>query len=244
MLTDKTIEQLVKDNHSLAAAFNFLGIHFENYTEHTLADICIEKGWKLEVIIQRIDEILNSTRNDVNLDILPIDLLIEYLKHNHFIFIKQRLPFISSLIKDFEGDDPEIKNELKMVFPLFLQDFVEHIYEEEDTLFNYVLLLNEADHNIEHIETIQQLMKTNSISNFQSDHEIHDDPFKGLRNLTQNFNLDERFDLKTKVVLSELKKLDVELQYHAKVENEILFLKANRIEQKVLSTLGSLNLAD
>jgi len=238
-LNEKTIEQLVSDNHALAAAFNFLGIHFENYNEQTLADICIEKGWDQAIITQRIDEIVISNEPNIDLDVLPIDLLIAYLKHNHYIFIKQRLPFITELIKNFEGNDPEIKNELKLVFPLFVQEFVEHIYEEEDTLFNYINILNEAHRDHTKLNKVQAKMMDNSMSHFQNDHEIHDDPFKGLRELTENFKVTDKFDLKTKVALCELKKLDDEMHYHAKVENGILFPKALELERKVLALVRS-----
>lgn len=238
-MKEKTIQELIKDNHSLAAALHFLGIHFENYTEHTLEDICTERGWNVDKIAMKIKELLTTNATTLQFNSLPIDLLIEYLKHNHFIFIKQRLPFITELIKNFEGDDPAIKAELKLVFPLFVEEFVEHIYEEEDTLFNYILLLNQADRNKAALNKVQARMLENSIKHFQSDHELHDDPFKGLRKLTNNFDIDDRFDLKTKVALSELKKLDNELHYHAKVENDILFPKAIELERKVLALLRS-----
>ncbi len=238
-IRNKTILELVSDNHLLAAAFHFLGIQFENHNEHTLADICKQRGWDENTITQKIDEILASNKNAINLDVLPIDLLIEYLKHIHYIFIKQRLPFISDIIKNFEGENPAIKAELKMVFPLFLQEFVEHIYEEEDTLFNYIILLNNADKDNAKLNKVQAKMMDNSIRHYQSDHELHDDPFKGLRRLTNNFEMDDSFDLKTRVAIAELKKLDEELHYHAKVENDILFPKALQLERKVLALLRS-----
>ncbi|MFN0050291.1 MAG: iron-sulfur cluster repair di-iron protein [Cytophagales bacterium] len=238
---EKTIEELVTEKPSLAAAFNFLGIHFENYNEHTLSEICAQKGLNKSIIEIRIEEILGASNNAMDLDILPLDLLVEYLKHNHYIFIKQRLPFITQIIKNFDGDFPEIKNELKLVFPLFVQDFVEHIYEEEDTLFNYISILNEVNIDSIKLNGVQAKMLGNSISRFQNDHEVHDDPFKGLRGLTENFEIDPKYDLKTRIALTELKSLDAEMQYHAKVENEILFPKALALERKVLALIGSAN---
>jgi len=172
-------------------------------------------------------------------DGLTNELLIEYLKHNHFIFIKQRLPFIMGLVKNFEGDFPEIKNELKLVFPLFVEDFVTHIYEEEDTLFSYILLMDSALNDQASLNKVQAKMMENSIKHFQSEHEVHDDHLKGLRRLTNDFEIIPTYDLNTKVVLTELKKLDEELHFHAKVENNILFPKALELERKVLALLRS-----
>lgn len=236
---NKTLEQLINENHNLAAAFHFLGIQFEHYTEFTLEEICQKKGIKIEFLEQKINDFLASKSNELKFNLLSVDLIIEYLKHAHYIFIKQRLPFIVDLVKKFDGDYPEIKNELKLVFPLFVEDFVSHIYEEEDTLFNYIQLMHKSLDDVSLINKVQAKMMENSIRQYQSEHEIHDDHLKGLRNLTNEFEIKSNYDLNTKVVLNELKKLDEELRYHAKIENNILFPKALDLERNVLAQVRS-----
>ena len=49
--------------------------------------------------------------------------LMAYLKHSHVIFIKEYLPYIGILIDKLKGPGPLIKD-LKLVFPLFFEDFV------------------------------------------------------------------------------------------------------------------------
>jgi regulator of cell morphogenesis and NO signaling len=240
MQREKTIEQIISENHFVAEGLHFLGIHFHNYSEKTLAEVCKEKGLQVETVIEKINSTTNRPHNTpIKFDGLSDDLLIEYLKHNHYIFIKQRLPFIMSLIKNFEGDFPELKSELKLVFPLFVEDFVTHIYEEEDTLFSYILLMHNALDNKAILNKVQAKMMDNSIKQFQADHEVHDDHLKGLRRLTNDFEIIPTYDLNTKVVLTELKKLDEELHFHAKVENNILFPRALELERKVLALLRS-----
>ncbi|TAF74268.1 MAG: iron-sulfur cluster repair di-iron protein [Bacteroidetes bacterium] len=236
---NKTLEQLINENHHLAAALHFLGIQFEHYTEFTLSEICQKKGIALDFVEQKIKDFLTSNYNEVKFDSLSVDLIIEYLKHAHYIFIKQRLPFIVDIVKKFDGDFPEIKNELKLVFPLFVEDFVSHIYEEEDTLFNYIQLMHKSLEDVSLINKVQAKMMENSIKQFQSEHEIHDDHLKGLRNLTNEFEIKPAYDLGTKVVLAELKKLDEELRYHAKIENNILFPRALELERSVLARVRS-----
>jgi regulator of cell morphogenesis and NO signaling len=240
-IKEKTIEQIISENHFVAEALHFLGIHFNNYSSKTIEDVCKEKGLSLNLVLQKIQEesIPKPHKELIKFDNLSLDLLIEYLKHNHFIFIKHRLPFIMTLVKNFEGDFPEIKSELKLVFPLFVEDFVTHIYEEEDTLFNYILLLNSALDDQAILNKVQAKMMEHSIKQFYNDHEVHDDHLKGLRRLTNNFEISEIYDLNTKVVLTELKKLDEELHFHAKVENNILFPRALELERKVLAKLRS-----
>lgn len=239
-LASKTIFELVSDNHSVAAALHFLGIHFYNYSEQTLEEICKEKGWKTEKVLENINEALHpSNSNSLKFNELPIDLLVEYLKHSHYTFIKKRLPFINDLVKNFEGNSPELKEELKLVLPLFVEDFIEHIYDEEDTLFTHILLLNKALGSEEALNKVQARLLDHSIKHYQTDHEIHEDQLKGLRRMTNNFEILDSYDLSTRVALSELKKLDDEMRFHAKVENEILFPKALQLERQVLAMVHS-----
>lgn len=241
-LQNKTIQELVSDNHAVASALHFLGVHFTNYSEENLSQLCAAKGWKVEWLISSIEDMIHqSSINNIQAQELPIDLLIEYLKHNHFVFIKRKLPFLSELIKNFEGQDPQIKEELKLVFPLFVEDFIHHIYEEEDTLFYYILLLHKAQAEAHLHNKAQSRMLEYSIKAFEADHAVHEDQLKGLREMTNNFEILDRYDLHTKVVLSELKKLDDELSVHAKVENTILFPKALELERLVLATVRSEN---
>jgi regulator of cell morphogenesis and NO signaling len=235
----KTISQLVSDNQYIASALHFLGIHFDKYTDKTLEEICRARGWNITLIENRIEEILKSNLAEINLNSLPIDLLIEYLKHNHYIFIKQRLPFLTDTINNFEDDSCEIKNELKIVFPLFVNDFIEHIYEEEDTLFTYVLQLNKAQKDPKALAEIHTKMQKFSIKHFQKDHHLHDDQLKGLRRMTHNFEIEDSQPLPLKIVLAELSKLDREMLWHAKIENDILFPKALDLERKVLGLAAS-----
>ena len=162
----KTISQLVLDNQYIASALHFLGIHFNKYTDHTLEEICNSKGWNITLIENRIENILQNNNQLLNINNLPLDLLIEYLKHAHFIFIKQKLPFLTEMVANFESDSTEIKNELKLVFPLFVQDFIEHIYEEEDTVFSYILNLLKADKGEQNLYKLNDLLMQTNIKHF------------------------------------------------------------------------------
>ena len=239
-LSDKTIQELVADNHYLAEALHFLGIHFYDYSEQTLEDICQEKGLNLDFVLKYIsDSLENRSISAISFEALPLELLVEYLKHNHYIFIKKRLPYIYELVKKLPEDNEELKEELKFVLPLFVEDFIHHVYEEEDTLFSYILLMLKALKDQAALNKVQARMMENSIKQYQTEHEVHEDQLKGLRRMTNNFEIMPHYDLNTKVVISGLKKLDEELRYHAKVENNILFPRALELERKVLAMLRS-----
>ncbi|MEQ8575383.1 MAG: hemerythrin domain-containing protein, partial [Fulvivirga sp.] len=157
-------------------------------------------------------------------------------KHAHYIFIKQKLPYLSRLIECLdnhsEGYEAVVKD-LKFVFPLFVEDFIHHIYEEEDTLFSYLLSLYHFKKGRGNISKMYFEMENHSLSSYASEHQEHDDEMMGIRQITRQYQLGEKSPLHLRVVYAELQALESELKTHAKVENEILFPKALALEREV-----------
>ena len=176
---------------------------------------------------------LNSLKQ---LKSLPIDLLVEYLKHSHYLFVKKRLPYIGQLIDGLQGIHPRytsLAQDLKSVYPLFVEDFVRHIYEEEDTFFTYIGRLLNFIRSEKPVSSVLYIMNKFSVNDFALDHEIHDNEMDGFRQFTNNYSYCEQADLHIKVLYSELERFEKDLLKHAKIENEILFPKALQLERQV-----------
>lgn len=234
------IADIVSNNPKTASVLHFLGIHFYNYTEQTLEQVCIAKGLNVETVSYKIENTIQQNKEEkISLVEFPVDLIIEYLKHWHFIFVKERIPYLSDLLFNLDHDIyPEI-NELKLVFPHFVEDFIEHIYEEEDQLFYYILQLNNALKGALNMYKTNKLLEQKAIQEFALEHDIEDDEMKGIRKLTNNYTMPDTRNLQVKVLLSELQSFEQELKIHARVENELLFPKALFVEQEVNNMLKS-----
>lgn len=235
-LQNTRIQELVDKNYVHGYVLFYLGIRFYEYSELTLAQVCERRGLKVEQIIRELESPTHLKEADLPLISYPVDLIIEYLKHSHFLFIKHKLPYIARLVESFKAqhdDYLQIERDLKMVFPLFVADFIEHIYEEEDTLFHYILALEKASKGKFSPGKLFHLMEKNSVQKFAMEHEAHDDEMEGIRRITRNYQLLERAPLHVKVIYSELKSFETSLITHARIENEILFPKAMGIEAKV-----------
>jgi regulator of cell morphogenesis and NO signaling len=173
---------------------------------------------------------------DLPLITYPVDLIIEYLKHSHFLFIKHKLPYLARLIESFKSNHDDfhtIERDLKVVFPLFVEDFIEHIYEEEDTLFDFIRTLERASKGNFIPTHLYQAMEKNSVQKFAMGHDAHDDEMEGIRKITKNYAQDSKTPLHVKVLYHELIEFERSLITHARIENEILFPKAMALENKV-----------
>jgi regulator of cell morphogenesis and NO signaling len=235
-LKDKRIAELVDQNYVHAYVLFYFGIRFYEYSEYTLEQVCQKQGLKVDQVVKELEGPTHLKEADLPLVSYPIDLIIEYLKHSHFLFIKHKLPYIARLVESFKAHHEEyssIERDLKLVFPLFVEDFIEHIYEEEDTLFHYILALEKASKGNYTPSKLYYLLEKNSVHKFAVEHEAHDDEMEGIRKITRNYTLGKNAPLHVKVIYSELTEFEKSLITHARIENEILFPKAMAAENKV-----------
>ncbi len=234
-LDKKRIIDIVDCNYIHASVLYYFGIEFYNYSEQTLEQACLEKGLNVKTVIHKL-EMADMCEEQVALNQFPIDLIIEYLKHAHYIFIKQKLPYLSHLIQRMDITASPYSHaikDLKFVFPLFVEDFIHHIYEEEDTLFSYLISLNNYLKGKGNISKLYFEMENHSLSQFASEHQEHDDEMMGIRQITNEYSLQAKAPLHLRVIYAELQALEQQLKTHAKVENEILFPKALALEKQV-----------
>jgi regulator of cell morphogenesis and NO signaling len=235
-LRKKQINQLVEENYVHAYVLYYFGIRFDDYTEHTLEAVCTEKGLNLEQVVRELESPHLLQEEHVPLISYPVDLIIEYLKHSHFLFIKHKLPYIAHLVNSFKtqhDDYRAVERDLKVVFPLFVEDFIHHIYEEEDTLFRYIKALDRASKGIYIPTRLYYLIEKHSVQKFAIEHEVHDDEMEGIRKITSDYSLPPHAPLAVKVIYNELREFEKSLIAHARIENDILFPKAMVLETKV-----------
>lgn len=235
-LKDKRIGDLIEENYVHAYVLFYFGIKFFEYSTLTLEQVCIQKGLRLEQVIKELESPKHVQENDLPLISYPLDLIIEYLKHAHFIFIKHKLPYMASLVESFKAehrDYTSVERDLKVVFPLFVEDFIHHIYQEEDTLFSYIRLLERALKGKYNPARLFYMLEKSSLQKFAGEHEAHDDEMKGIRKIAKDYFVDSNTPLHVKVMYSELKNFEKNLIVHARIENEILFPKAMTLENKV-----------
>lgn len=235
-LKDTRISELVTQNYVHAYVLYYFGISFYEYSELTLEQACQERGLRTDQVVKELESPTHLKENDLPLLAYPIDLIIEYLKHAHYLFIKHKLPYIARVIESFKANHKDylhLERDLKLVFPMFVEDFIHHIYEEEDTLFTYIKVLERASKGKYNPTTLFYQIEKNSVHKFAMEHEAHDDEMEGIRKITRNYTLDSDAPLHLRVIYNELKEFEKSLTTHARIENDILFPKAMALENMV-----------
>ena len=236
---DKSIGSLVEENFIYARALHYLGIAFFEYEDKDLRDISIEKGLSCQQIVKCFYDFDNKQSCSYNeLERYPLPYVIAYLRHSHFMFIKEKLPFIDFLLENYPNNDLV---DLKVIFPVFVENFVHHIHEEEDVVFKYVdTLISIIQKKPSNILSLYFPHLRFTLQDFQNEH-LAEDETGQLRDFIDNYTAK---DLHGKIIIQELKSFDREVLYHAAIENEIFFKKALKTESKVFAMVKELSICN
>jgi regulator of cell morphogenesis and NO signaling len=226
----KSISSLISENFVYARALDGLGIDFTIHKEDKLADLVKQMGMEQRTVVRSL--YLSESRyrpTFTELEAYPLQFLVRYLRYSHTSYIKEYLPFVYRLLQKVDQANEDI-GDLKAVFPLFVEDFINHIYEEEDELFHYIVLLDKVNKSGSQ-EDIENLIPHLGIS-LQEILEEHaeEDEMKNFRELIEKII---PTSLEMDVVLAEIKSFDRELHFHAEIENQILLPRAIKLESKI-----------
>lgn len=234
MVFEKTIEEVIDENYVYARALHYLGIDFFENPHKKLNEICKEKDLDKRLVIKSFYMFDSNPRISFSeLETYPTELLVEFLKQTHHIFIKEKLPFIVHLAKNWEAN-----RNLSSLLPDFIEDLIKHIYEEEDSTFKYIqLLLDISKRKVNAPVSALLSFKGFSLEKEYAHHEAEDE-FAAIRTLISSI---EAKDLRERILIKEINAFDREMVYHAEIENKIFFPKAIQLEAEVNSKIQLLS---
>ncbi len=232
----KSIAELVSENYILAEVLHYFGISFFRHEKYSLEEVCQQHKVNLNQVITELEQWANRiepTKEELYLH--PIEVMVSYLKKKHRYFVRQALPFLSSMVEGIElgAAYKGLMTDLRLMFPLFVDDFIHHIHEEENTLFNRVSMLQDFDRGVLPLFESIKVFSLPPVSKMAEEHEAHDDEMEGIRKLTNDYQIPEDAPVSMKILFHELQQLERELILHAKIENDLLFPKALELEKEV-----------
>ncbi|WP_448519665.1 iron-sulfur cluster repair di-iron protein [Rhodoflexus sp.] len=242
---EKSLAELVTEDHSIGAVLHIFGIDFCLNGSKTLEAVCREKRMSTIPILKEWEAMRQQERSSMPelLKGYTVDAIIDYLKNSHRIFMRRRLPYMQHLVNRAQPQNlspamQETLNDLKLAFPLFAEDFVHHILEEENETFRYILLLDDALYRRGGLGKAFFAMQKHTMQHIAAHHHDDDDDMRGIRELTNDYATDHSTPLVIHVLYSELQRFESELQTHAAIENRILLPKAFQLESKVKKMLA------
>ena len=242
-LDNTRVFDIVSNDFKYAKALNSFGIDFYKHYDLTIDQICKKRGLSSNSIHGYRVAMDETFDLDVKtLKSSPLNLVIEYLKHNHSYFIKNKLPYIKSLISSLSLENKKFNffKDLKFIFPLFYEDFVDHILEEEKYIFSYIQKLYHLEDSKSHAKIFFEMKKI-SLKDIAKEHLEEDSEMAGIRGLTSDYSYENIEKLHLKVIFQELQAFDKELEIHSEIENSILFPRALDLEKNIADKIRNIS---
>src|SRR5690606_32880818 len=186
-----SIGDLVEQNYVFAAVLHFFGISFFQYEEASLEEVCKKfKVSPVQIMTDLASWALKDEPSNEALSWHPIEVLVDYLKNIHHVLLRHEVPFLSNMIsgirsvKAFEA----LLADVRLMFPRFVDDFIHHVHEEENTLFRRISLLHQIERGEYNMVDALALLDTTPISDLADEHEVQNDEMEGIRKLTSDYD--------------------------------------------------------
>jgi regulator of cell morphogenesis and NO signaling len=220
----KTIGELAMELPRAIAIMERWEIDYCCHSNRSVADACAAAGVKVTDLLGAIGEPRVPLAG--GWETKPLAELLRYIVDTHHVYTRQTLETVSLLadkvLARHGRNHPEIQNVHSLVFEL-ARELFPHMRREEDVLFP-------------HIEAVEATgtgrAVTNRLEAMMVQHEAAGDILASLRKITSGYKLPDDACLSFRALYERLADLEIDLQEHIRLENDVLFPSAIRLEQR------------
>ena len=225
-------------NYLLLPILNRFDIQL-GFGDKTIGEICKEKRINTDFFLV----IVNSFHDR---DYFPqgkllefsLSLIIDYIHKSHSYYLTNKVPQVEALIHELSRKAaPEQKKQLTLIerfFSEYKNELTEHIEDEEQRVYPNVLLLDEAFNTgvikDEHLALIREY----PIDAYARKHSNIEEKLYDLKNIIIKYFSPAIDSATSNALLTEIFRLERDLNDHARIEDKVLVPKVRIIEQELL----------
>ena len=234
---EDSVGKIVARDYRAADVFHKKGIDFCCGGKKPLSVACAEKGLDTEGVIQALEMALSDdSQAIVAFDDMPLDELARYIEDKHHAYIHQNLPilktYVEKVARTHGGNYPELIT-LYEIFMGMYEHLQLHLQKEERMIFPYVQTLVKAERGNTTIPVAPFGTVSNPIRVMNSEHDTEGERFRRIRTLLNDYDVPRYACMTWRVMLQKLEEFEQDLHQHIHLENNILFPKAERLENVV-----------
>lgn len=236
---EKTIGQMVAEDYRVAQVFKNHKIDFCCKGNRSIEEVSEKYGLDVDVLLDEIDEVKQKTNNDnANFKSWPLDLLADYIEKKHHRYVEEKIPilkqYLAKLCKVHGERHPELFQIIEH-FNASAGELAMHMKKEELLLFPWVSKMVKAEQQNEPLDRPHFGTVKNPITVMMQEHENEGDRFRLIAELSNDYTPPADACNTYRVAFSLLKEFEEDLHRHIHLENNILFPKAEVLEQKFVS---------
>ncbi len=235
---DTKMSDLIHQDYWLIPVIGRFGIKF-GFGNKTVADVCndndINKCFFLEIVnsYHSVDYFPSEQLQNFN-----AKLIIQYLSNTHAYYLNVKMPDIQLYIDSMEksADEKNIKNVklLNDFFKQYKEELTVHLVNEDENIYPYVLAIEEAllTNNIS--EEIIERIKKEPIKKYERNHDNIEIKLRDLKNLIIKFLPPVLCQELCQKLLTELFRLESDIENHTRIEEKVLIPKVKHLEQTII----------
>lgn len=234
-MVDKSLYELLEENHAYASVLHWCGIDAFDYLQETLGDVCRIKN----INTKNVEEALAQLNNKSDMPFARLQRmspaeLCNYLMKTHHHYSQRMLPVIEHHIQQtaliHHKQYPQLLL-LDKLFATFKSEFLSHIRYENEVVFNYIKKLEKFTIRFSNAVLVE--LKDFSLGDFILKHHHDDDDMHNIRKLLSNYEVQADDHLAYKVLMHELKSFESDLIAHSLIEEDILIPRAVKLEERL-----------
>lgn len=234
-----TVGEIVSENYQAAAVFEKHQIDYCCGGKKTLDVVCRERQLDMSQLLKEIEETTAFIQMPPSQNAAKWNLsfLINYIVETHHQYVKEAIPTLvryTQKIASVHGKNHPELIEVQNRFKTLSTELSAHLQKEEQVLFPYInrLLQAKAKHATPDkpgFETIENPLRV-----LEHEHDSAGALMLEIRQLCNNYFPPADACTTYKVALSKLREFETDLHLHVHLENNILFLKAQVLENELL----------
>jgi regulator of cell morphogenesis and NO signaling len=171
-----------------------------------------------------------------------VDLIIDYLRNTHEYYLEIKVPEIQGHIDEMEENASSRQQKsimhLNSFFREYTQELREHLSREDNSVFPYILALQEAHDSKDVSEELYREILKEPIRIYEKNHDNLEIKLSDLKNLIIKY-LPPISSKDCRKLLIELFRLESDLENHSRIEEKVLIPKVGVIENEILEFYGT-----
>ncbi len=237
------VGDIVANNYKTAEIFKNYEIDFCCGGQQSIEDVGKKENLSTIAVANLVKEINNfleekDAKQTIDYRNWPLDKLTDHIETTHHAYVEAKIPVLKTYLDKIESvhgkDHPELA-EINSIFIDASGQLAMHMKKEELVLFPFIRKIAKAKREgttleVPHFGTIK-----NPIKKMDEEHDFEGEAFKKIAALSNNYQVPEDACNTYKVTFGLLQEFEDNLHLHIHKENNILFQKAIKLEEELLS---------
>ncbi len=236
---EKTVGQMVAEDYRTAQVFRNHKIDFCCKGNRTLQEVTEKKGLNLETLLEELDEVQKIVQGEQpDFKSWPLDLLADYIEKKHHRYVEEQIPLLMEYLNKLCSVHGNAHPELLDIFDHFSATAGElsmHMKKEELLLFPWIRKMVDGTQHDKPLERPHFGTVRNPIQMMMKEHDNEGERFRKIADLSNDYTPPSEACTTYKVTFSLLREFEEDLHSHIHLENNILFPKAELLENKLFN---------